>query len=227
MPSRQRCHVHSLGLVPYGEGRALQEGAVAAVAAGGEDQLYLLEHRPVLTIGRSGTEANLLVPRESLAREGIEIHEIERGGDITYHGPGQLVGYPILDLGRHGRDLHLLLRRYEEVGLRVLAHLGLSGHRDPRYTGVWVGEEKIMAIGVAVRHWVSYHGFALNIQPNLAHFGLIHPCGIKDRGVTSLAKLLGRPVARAEVEPLVIAELGDVFGVNMMVDEGEPCRRTE
>lgn len=218
MALRKRCRVHSLGLVPYGEGRALQSDAVAAVAAGGEDRLYLLEHYPVLTIGRAGGEDNILVSRDVLAQEGIEIHEIERGGDITYHGPGQLVGYPILDLGRHGRDLHLLLRRYEEVGLRVLASLGLSGRRDPRYTGVWVGEEKVMAIGVAVRRWVSYHGFALNIQPNLAHFGLIHPCGIRDRGVTSLAKLLGRPVARSEVEPLVVAEFGRVFGLEMRLE---------
>ena len=154
------------------------------------------------------------MPRSVLSQQGIELFEVERGGDLTYHGPGQLVGYPILHLDRHGRDLHRLLRALEQVGMEVLARYGLASRRDPRYTGVWVGEEKIMAIGVAVRKWVSYHGFALNVQPNLDHFSLIHPCGIKDKGVTSLAKLLaaGR---RAEVEPMVVEEFGKVFGLEM------------
>lgn len=213
----------SLGLVPYGEGLELQRGAVQEVAAGGVERLLLLEHLPVLTMGRASGAGNLLVPAEALAEAGIEFHAVERGGNITYHGPGQLVGYPVLDLNRQGRDLHRLLRGYEEVGLRVLARLGLTGRRDPRYTGVWVGEDKIMAIGVAVRHWVSFHGFALNIAPDLAHFALIHPCGIRDKGVTSLAKLLGRPVNRAEVEPLVVEEFGRVFGMGMVDKDLDEC----
>lgn len=219
--TERTCRVHSLGLVSYQEGLDLQHAALAEVTAGGEERIFLLEHRPVLTIGRGGAIQNLLVPAETLAAQGIELYEIERGGDITYHGPGQLVGYPILNLDRQGRDLHLLLRLYEEVGLGVLGHFGLEGRRDKRYTGVWVGDEKVMAIGVAVRKWVSFHGFALNIQPNLAHFSLIHPCGIKDKGVTSLARLLGRGVTRDEVEPVVIAEIARIFGMKMVWNSGE------
>ncbi|MCL6613205.1 MAG: lipoyl(octanoyl) transferase LipB [Firmicutes bacterium] len=213
---RRLCRVYSLGLVSYREGLAWQRRLHEEVAAGGEDRLLLLEHPPVITLGRGADPANVLASRAILAEEGIEIHEVERGGDVTYHGPGQLVGYPILSLARHGRDLHALLRRYEEVGIRVLARFGLTGRRDPRYTGVWVGEEKIMAIGVAVKKWVTYHGFAFNVALNLAHFGLIHPCGIRDKGVTSLAALLGRPVARAEVEPPVVEEIARVFGLEMV-----------
>ncbi|MGE5530416.1 MAG: lipoyl(octanoyl) transferase LipB [Patescibacteria group bacterium] len=210
------CRWRALGRVPYAQGLDLQRRVHGEVVAGGEDRLLLLEHTPVLTIGRGGGRGNLLVAEDSLARLGIELFETERGGDITYHGPGQLVGYPILDLRRHGRDLHALLRRYEEVGLRVLARLGLTGGRDARHTGVWAGEEKVMAIGVAVKAWVTCHGFALNLEPNLDHFRLIHPCGIRDKGVTSLARLLGRPVSRAEVEPLVVEEFGGVFGLEMV-----------
>ena len=216
------CRVYSLGLVPYREGLALQRRLHEAVAAGGEDRLLLLEHPPVITLGRGANPANILVTPEILAAEGIELHEAERGGDVTYHGPGQLVVYPILDLDRHGRDLHALLRGYEEVGIRVLARFGLAGRRDPRYTGVWVGEEKIMAIGVAVKKWVTYHGFAFNVTPNLVHFRLIHPCGIKDKGVTSLAVLLGRQVNRAEVEPMMVEEMGRVFGLEMLWEEAAP-----
>lgn len=211
------CTVLSLGRVSYRRGLELQREAFALVRAGGEDRILLLEHDPVLTIGRGGSEANLLVSREILAQQGIELHEVERGGDITYHGPGQLVGYPILGLNQHGRDVHKLLRGYEEAAIRALSVLGIQARRDPAYTGVWVGEDKIMAIGVAVRHWVSYHGFALNIDPNLDHFKLINPCGITDRGVTSLAKILGRPVERTEMERLLLRELSVVFGLEMRV----------
>ncbi|MGQ9779951.1 MAG: lipoyl(octanoyl) transferase LipB [Bacillota bacterium] len=216
---RLPCRFYSLGLVSYPEALVLQHRLHAEVAAGGEDRLLLLEHPPVITLGRGADPANVLVPPAKLAAAGIEVHETERGGDVTYHGPGQLVVYPIFHLARHGRDLHLLLRRYEEVGIRTLARFGLAGRRDPRYTGVWVGEEKIMAIGVAVKKWVTYHGLALNLAPELAHFRLIHPCGIKDKGVTSMAVLLGRQVHRAEVEPVVREEMARVFSLKMIREE--------
>ena len=154
-------------------------------------------NRPSSRSAAARTTGHVLASRDRLRREGIEVHESSRGGDVTYHGPGQIVGYPILRLDLHGRDIHRYLRDLEEVLIRAAGAVRHRGRREEGRTGVWVGREKVAAIGVAVRRWVTYHGFALNVAPNLAHFGLIVPCGIRDTGVTSLARLLGRPVTVA------------------------------
>lgn len=202
-----------LGRLPYREGYAVMRACQRARARGSLPDLCLFsEPDPVYTVGRAqGAEGHLLWPPEVLAREGIEVFPVDRGGDVTYHGPGQLVGYPILDLRQHRMDLHWVIDRYEETLIRAAGKLGLTAHRRPGYPGVWVGREKLAAIGIAVRHWVTYHGFALNVDPNLAHFRGIIPCGITDGGVTSLALLLGQAPRREEVRRLVLEELGEVF----------------
>ena len=210
-----------LGRLEYGAALKQQKELVAKVRRGEEpDTLLLVEHDPVITLGRTAKREHLLFKEAALAEQGISVFAVERGGDVTYHGPGQLVGYPILNLNRHGRDLHLLLRNYEEVLIRALADFGVAGRRFPPYTGVWVGEEKVAAIGVAVEHWVSFHGFAFNVDPNLDHFGLIVPCGISQYGVTSLARLLGRPVELFEVIPHVVHHFADVFGLTLAPSAG-------
>lgn len=203
-----------LGRQKYAAVWHAQKELMTKVRSGEEpDTLILVEHDPVITLGRSAKREHILVSAKSLAREGIELFEVERGGDVTYHGPGQLVGYPILDLKRHGRDLHLLLRNYEEVLLRTLVDFGIQGRRFPGYTGVWVADEKIAAIGVAVEHWITYHGFAFNVAPNLQHFQLIIPCGIADYGVTSLEQILGQAPDLAAVRERVIEHFAQVFGL--------------
>jgi len=143
--------------------------------------------------------------------EGIEVFQVDRGGDITYHGPGQLVGYPILNLNRYGRDLHQYLRQLEEALIRAVQSYGISAGRIPPHTGVWVGSNKIAAIGVKASHWITQHGFALNVDPNLEHFTGIIPCGINDMGVTSMCQLLGHSVTLDEIRPTIELELGQVF----------------
>ena len=198
--------------------------ALAAQRLDGEtsDVLLLLEHPPTLTLGRAAHRENLLADESELRRQGVTILESDRGGDITYHGPGQLVGYPILNLqaAPHLPDLHDYLRKLEEVLIRTLAHFGLTAGRFPGYTGVWLHLDtpapvKIAAIGVKVSRWITQHGFALNVAPNLAHFDWIVPCGIRDYGVTSLAHELNRDITIAEVLPFVIAEFSEVFGVEI------------
>ncbi len=176
------------------------------------DTLILVEHPPVFTIGRGGSRQNLLVSQQFLEQREIGLFEIDRGGDITYHGPGQIVGYPILNLKQHQRDVHMVLRRYEEAIINLLADFGISAGRKARYTGVWVGEEKIAAIGIGAKRWITFHGFALNVKTDLAYFREIVPCGIPDKGVTSLSRLLGRTVELEEVKPLIINRFAEVFG---------------
>jgi lipoyl(octanoyl) transferase len=191
-----------LGRVPYRDALTLQREAVASLARGERgDAVYFLEHEPVLTVGRGGRAESFRLGRFELARQGIHVHDVERGGDVTYHGPGQIVAYPIVSLASlpGGRDLHRYLRDLEEVLIRALRPYGLSGARRPPYTGVWIGEQKIAAIGVAVRHWIAFHGFALNVDPDLHAFEWIHPCGIRDGGVASLSSLLGAAPERSEV----------------------------
>lgn len=202
--------VYDLGRVPYRKALAFQHRAVEFRSRGeAPDVLYVVEHDPVLTVGRSGREGNLLAGDAELTRAGIEVVPVERGGDVTYHGPGQIVGYPIVDLTGlpGGRDLHRYLRDLEEALIACLASFGLDAARRPPYTGVWVGDRKVAAIGVAVRHWVAFHGFALNVEPDMSHFDLIHPCGIRDLGVASMAGLLGSAPPRETV----IARLADAF----------------
>jgi lipoate-protein ligase B len=153
------------------------------------------------------------VSEADLARRGIEVIPVERGGDVTYHGPGQIVGYPIVDLAGlpGGRDLHRYLRDLEEALIRTLATYGLIAERRPPYTGVWVGDRKVAAIGVAVRRWVTFHGFALNVDPDLSHFDLIHPCGIRHLGVASMASLLGTAPPRDQVLERLASAFADVW----------------
>ncbi|MFW6001628.1 MAG: lipoyl(octanoyl) transferase LipB [Halanaerobium sp.] len=185
-----------------------------------DDTLLLVEHPPVFTIGTSGTNDNITVSKEFLESSGIEVFETNRGGDITYHGPGQIVGYPILNLKEHTKDLHWLLRSYEEVFIRLLKkEYDINAERIKGLTGVWVGDEKITAIGVGVRHWITYHGFAFNINPNLEHFSYIIPCGILDKGVTSLKKLLGYEVEQKEAVEKVIKYFAEVFNMEVLNDE--------
>jgi len=185
------------------------------VKAAADERAYLIlvEHDPpVITVGRGTRGDNIRASQERLAHEGVEVCETARGGDVTYHGLGQIVGYPILRLDLHGRDVHRYMRDLEKVLIRTLARFGVTGGRAAGQTGVWVASEKIAAIGVAVRRWVTWHGFALNVSTNLSHFGLIVPCGITDKGVTSLAQLLGRPVGVAEVKPVIVECMAEVFG---------------
>ena len=183
------CH---LGATPYREGLALQEAMVRARAAGETgDWLHYPDHPPLLTVGRGGRADSLIADRAALARMGIEVFEVARGGDVTWHGPGQLVGYMIFDLERRGRDLHRFLRELEAALIATLQSYGLAGHTVAGRTGVWIGDDKIASIGIAVRRWVSYHGFALNVAPDLAFFDLIHPCGLRGIKMTSLGRLRG------------------------------------
>lgn len=180
------------------------------------DHLILLQHNPVITIGRSGDNKNILASKTLLESFGITVHEIERGGDVTYHGPGQLTGYPIIDLRSYQKDVHWYLRQLEEVIIRFLSDYNIAGKRVSGYTGVWVGDEKIAAIGVAVKRWVTYHGFALNVNPDLSHFKLINPCGITDKEVTSIVKILGHDVSMEEVEDKVVSAFAEVFSVEIL-----------
>ena len=203
------------GCVEYDQAVALQERVHLARQEGRvPDVLLLLEHPPVITLGRGAHAENLLADPAQLERRGVAVRESARGGDITYHGPGQLVGYPIFDLNGHGKDVHRYLRGVEEALILALAHFGIRGERAPGLTGVWVGVEKVAAIGVGVRRWVTWHGFALNISTDLDAFSLIVPCGIRDRGVTSLERLLHRPVPEVEVAEAIIGGFREVFGLD-------------
>lgn len=181
--------VRWLGRVEYLAAWQLQK-ELADLRARGDlvDTLLLLEHPSTLTLGRSAERKHLLVSEERLNELGLTLHEVDRGGDITYHGPGQLVGYPIFDLGNHGKDIHKFLRDMEQALIELLSELGVSACRFPPHTGVWLGDRKIAAMGVKVRKWISTHGFALNVNPDLSHFNLIVPCGIRTHGVTSLSE---------------------------------------
>lgn len=213
--------VASLGPTRYREGLALMDALVAARAAGESgDWLLYPQHESVLTIGRNPSDGNVRADAATLARTGIEIVEVPRGGDVTWHGPGQLVGYPIVQLDRVGRDLHRWLRLLEDAVIRALARWELDGRRVAGRTGVWLSEsEKICSIGVAVRRWVSYHGFALNVSNALDPFALIHPCGYRDIRMTSMAERLGADApGEAEVGAVVATELAARLGFDGVVN---------
>ena len=206
--------VRRLGVVPYREGLALQERLVAERRRGETpDTLLLLQHPHVITLGTGASAEHVLADEEERARLGVELFETGRGGDVTYHGPGQLVGYPILDLKPDRRDLHRYLRDLEATLIEALAGFGIPAERSQGYTGVWAAGGKVAAIGVRVSSgWITSHGFALNVDPDLDFFGTIVPCGIRDRDVTSMARELGRPVPMAGVERAVSASLARTFG---------------
>lgn len=210
------CQVLQLGRVEYAEGLHLQREKVAARKAGTiPDTLMLLEHPHVYTLGRNARKEHLLVSRDLLASIGAQVFETDRGGDITYHGPGQLVGYPIFDLTAHRRDIAWYMRSLEEVFIGVAADFGVEAGRLPGATGVWVGDEKLVAMGVHVSRWVTSHGFAFNVNTDLRYFDYIVACGLRDKGVTSLERLLGKTVGMNAAESSVIAQLSRVFGLEM------------
>ncbi len=180
------------------------------------DVLLLLEHEPVITLGRRADEGNVLVSQDVLQREGIEVQRIERGGDVTYHGPGQLVGYPIIDMHRYCLGASDYMHRLEAVIRDALADFGLETGLREKMIGVWVGENKIAALGVRIKRGVTFHGFALNVAPDMAHWSLIIPCGITDGGVTSLARELDEVPSMAEVRQQVAKHFAERFGVDLV-----------
>jgi lipoyl(octanoyl) transferase len=204
--------VRRLGRVAYARGLELQESLVAERQAGRiPDELLLLEHDPVFTLGRNARKENVLFPAEALRERGFEVFETGRGGDVTYHGPGQVVGYPILELASDRRDVHRYVRDLEEVMIRTCGDYGLAATRVAGLTGTWLADEKIGAIGVRIARWVTSHGFAFNVGTDLSAFDLIVPCGIRGRGVTSLERSLGHPVPIAEVMDRLTANFAAVF----------------
>jgi lipoyl(octanoyl) transferase len=210
--TRRPLAVRRVGRIAYAAGLELQQQLVAERQAGRiPDELLLLEHDPVFTLGRNARRENVLFPAELLRERGYEVFEAGRGGDVTYHGPGQLVGYPILDLSPDRRDVHRYVRDLEEVMMRTCADYGIQAGRVAGLTGTWVAQDKIGAIGVRISRWVTSHGFAFNVATDLSAFDLIVPCGIRGRGVTSLERLLGREVPLAEVSDRLTAHFAAVF----------------
>jgi lipoyl(octanoyl) transferase len=219
------CKVIELGLIRYDEALALQQRLVSARKCGAApDVLLLCEHPHVITLGRNGKLENLLASPDALREMGVEFHHTNRGGDITYHGPGQLVGYPILNLGEIRRDVGWYVRQLEETMIQTSASFGVQASRVPGRTGVWVSpptsasaeaEEKLGAIGVHLSRWVTSHGFACNVSVDLRYFDLIVPCGIANRRATSLEKLLGRALTVAECVPALVAAFGNAFEMEM------------
>jgi len=233
----------NLGLIGYAEAYALQKRIVAARKAEAiEDVLLLCEHPHVITQGRNGKREHLLVGEHVLRQKGVEFYETSRGGDITYHGPGQIVGYPILNLGEIRRDVVWYVRMLEEAMIRATAEFGITAGREPGKTGVWVEfaedgsslatrhsplatSEKLGAIGVHISRWITSHGFAYNVSTDLRFFDLIVPCGIADRKATSLEKVLGRTVKESEVAPRIARHLGELFGLELKNNSKEDLLR--
>lgn len=215
MPDDPMLLVSDLGVMDYGRALALQR-AIARHRIAGEiphDVLLLVEHPHVVTLGRSTGAGHVTASHEALAAQGVQLFDVDRGGDATYHGPGQLVGYPILDLKRHRMDLHWYLRQVEEVIIRALQPFGVAGARRSGYTGVWVEDEKIASIGVHARDWVTWHGFALNVTTDLSYFDLIVPCGIPGVRMTSIRKAAPADavVTRERVASAIGVAFGEVF----------------
>ena len=210
------CIVYQLGLIEYGDAYHLQRKLLSE-RLGGQiaDTLLLLEHPPTITVGKSGKLENILASQAQLAREGVSLVFIDRGGDVTYHGPGQIVGYPIFDLRERGRDAHQYLRSLEEALIRTLNDFSIKSSRDKNHAGVWVRDEEIAAIGLSIRKWITMHGFALNVNTDLARFSLINPCGFTNRKATSMAHLLGHKVPIEIVTERLLAHFAKVFDVHL------------
>ncbi len=220
--------VRKLGLVGYADALRIQEALAEDRRHGRvDDLLLLLQHPHVLTLGARGDggRSHILATPARLAELGVTVFETGRGGDVTYHGPGQLVGYPILDLQPDRCDVHRYVRDIEDVIIRTVADYGVAAGRIKGLTGVWVGHEKVAAIGVRISRWITSHGFAFNVSTDLDYFRLIVPCGISDRGVTSLEKLLGRKVAMADVEDRVAGHFREVFGYLIPSREATAAQR--
>ena len=220
-------NIQDLGQAAYTPTLKLQKRLVDEVKTSPDDTAYLLlvEHNPpVITLGRRGKDEDFRISREEFAERGIEIHETSRGGEVTFHGAGQLVGYPIIRIDRRGRDVRGYVRKLEETIIRLLKKFDIKAGRRKGFTGVWVGDElnqKIAAIGVAVHRWTTYHGFALNICTDLSNFDLFVPCGITDKSVTSMSKVLSRDITLQQVKPLLIETFAEIFGFDEVVAIGE------
>lgn len=210
-----------LGMTRYEPTWDLQRTLCSARLAGKiSDVLLLNEHHHVYTIGKTGDDHHLLASTDELRITGAEVFHVDRGGDITYHGPGQLVGYPIMKLDDYYSDAHRYLRDLEEVIIRTLADFNIEAYRDADFTGVWVGSEKIAAIGVKLSHWITMHGFAFNINTDLSYFDRIIPCGIFHKGITSMSQILGRSVPIDDVSERLIVHFGKVFGCTIIHSNG-------
>ena len=215
------CTVYQLGQVAYSEAYRLQTDlAVKRINDNIGDTLLLLEHPPTITIGKTGSLDNVRVSLAELEQKGVSLFFIERGGDVTYHGPDQLVGYPIISLVERGQDLHRYVNDLEEVIRRMLADFGIETGRDKSHRGVWVANREVAAIGLRVRRWVTLHGFALNVNNDLEPFSLINPCGFSDRGATSISALLGREVEMKTVVEKLLARFAEVFDAQLKLAEG-------
>ena len=225
--TKRELWIERLGVMPYAQALDFQRHVAKARISGEipEDVLLLVEHPPVVTMGRSAKEKNLLATPALLAARGVELFEVERGGDVTFHGPGQLVGYPIFDLKQHRQDLHWYLRQVEEALIQGLAQLGIEAGREEGLTGVWTAGRKIASIGVHARDWVTWHGFALNVTTDLSYFGLMVPCGIQEVTMTSVQ---AETALRGDVESpsmesvseLISESFGAVFGLRVTTSHG-------
>jgi lipoyl(octanoyl) transferase len=220
--------VHRLGRVDYAEAHALQEKLQRARIRGAvPDTLLLLEHPPVITLGRGAKEANILFPRAALEARGFTVHDIGRGGDVTYHGPGQVVAYPIVDLAPDRKDVRRYVRDLEEVMIRTAGSFGLHAERVEKLNGAWIGERKIGAVGVRISRWVTMHGLAMNVSTDLSHFGVIVPCGIVGRGVTSLERELEREVSMDEALDVMERHFADVFDAELSHPDTAPLANVD
>lgn len=208
--------VYRPGLTGYGDAYHLQKELHRRISDGeAADVLLLVEHPPTITVGKSGKLENILVSRAQLAREGISLLFVDRGGDVTYHGPGQLVTYPIIDLRKRDKDIHKYVHDLEEVIIRVLNDFGIRGRRDSDHAGVWIDNKEIAAIGLSVRKWVSMHGFALNVNTDLEQFSLINPCGFSNRKATSISNLLSQDIPMEAVVERLLARFPEVFNASL------------
>ena len=220
-----RCFVYQLGQIAYDDAYHLQQKLLYERLNNRiEDTLLLLEHPPTITVGKSGKLENVLASPAQLAEEGVSLVFTDRGGDVTYHGPGQIVGYPIFDLRERERDAHQYLHNLEEVLIRTLNDFSISSSRDSGHAGVWVKDEEIAAIGLSIRKWVAMHGFALNVNTDLARFSLINPCGFTNRKATSMAHLLGQEIPMEAVRERLLAHFSKIFDVQLELRTDIPER---
>ncbi|HKL48648.1 MAG TPA: lipoyl(octanoyl) transferase LipB [Desulfuromonadales bacterium] len=199
------------GVIPYAGALELQEELVERRRHGGENVLVLLQHTPVVTLGRGAKDTSLLCPPETLAKQGVDCVRVSRGGDVTFHGPGQAVGYPIVHLDHVEGDVHRFLRLLEATLILALGRMGIDGERVEGKTGVWVGGKKIASLGIGVRHWISWHGWALNVSNDLSGFETINPCGMPGVQMTSISRLLGQPISVNAVEDILIEAFAETL----------------
>ena len=221
---KKACIAAYLGMVPYERALKLQQGLVQARAEGRiGDVLLLLQHPPVFTIGRFKGEEGLTVPLDTLAREGIAVVHTDRGGGITYHGPGQLVGYPILNIKENGLGVRQYIRKLEATVIKLLLALGIQGQTVAEYPGVWVGEKKVCSIGIHVSHHITTHGFALNVSNDLRYFGYIRPCGLPGEVMTSVLELSGHRVSMGTIIETLLSSFSKILGLTCVQENTDGC----